>query len=58
MKEETNQLYKEALKRESELEGVLMAEIDSIGKPELWDIVKNYATAFAVRIAIEASKNC
>nr|DAL01544.1 MAG TPA: hypothetical protein [Caudoviricetes sp.]DAT42911.1 MAG TPA: hypothetical protein [Caudoviricetes sp.] len=58
MKEETIHLYEEALKRESELEGVLMAEIDSIGKPELWDIVKNYATAFAVRIAIEASKNC
>ena len=58
MKEETIRLYEEALKRESELEGVLMAEIDSIGKPELWDIVKNYATAFAVRIAIEASKNC
>lgn len=58
MKEETKHLYDAALKRESELEGVLMAEIDSIGKPELWDIVKNYATAFAVRIAIEASKNC
>lgn len=58
MKDETNHLYEEALKRESELEGMLMAEIDSIGKPELWDIVKNYATAFAVRIAIEASKNC
>lgn len=58
MKEETKHLYDAALKRESELEGVLMAEIDSIGKPELWDLVKNYATAFAVRIAIEASKNC
>ena len=58
MKEETKHVYDAALKRESELEGVLMAEIDSIGKPELWDIVKNYATAFAVRIVIEASKNC
>ena len=58
MKDKLSYTYEEALKRESELEGVLMAEIDSIGKPELWDIVKNYATAFAVRIAIEASKNC
>ena len=58
MKDETNYLYDIALKKESELEGMLMAEIDNIGKPELWDMVKNYATAFAVRIAIEAQKNC
>lgn len=58
MKEETKYLYDAALKRESELEKMLVEEIDSIGKPELWDLVKNYATALVVRIAIEASKNC
>ena len=58
MKEKLSYTYEEALEEEKELEGKIRAELDSLGKPELWDIVKNYATAFAVRIAIEASKNC
>ena len=57
MRDDTKHLYDAALKRESELEKMLVEEIGSIGKPELWDLVKNYATAFAVRIVIEASKN-
>lgn len=35
MKDETKYLYDAALKRESELEKMLVEEIDSIGKPEL-----------------------
>ena len=56
MKEETIHLYEEALKRESELEGVLMAEIDSIGKPEMWDDVQQYAIDFLLRTTWEKLK--
>ena len=56
MKEETNHVYELAKKEEKELEEKLMEEFKSIGKPELWDMVKNYAVDFLLRTTWERLK--
>ena len=56
MKEETNHVYELAKKEEKELEGKINAELDSLGKPEMWDDVQQYAIDFLLRTTWEKLK--
>lgn len=56
MKEETNHVYELAKKEEKELEGKIRAELDSIGKPEMWNDVQQYAIDFLLRTTWEKLK--
>ena len=51
MKEETNHVYELAKKEEKELEGKIRAELDSLGKPELMAVVKDYVRCSALHPA-------
>lgn len=54
MKEKLSYTYEEALEEEKELEGKIRAELDSLGKPELMAVVKDYAAVTSIRLAIAA----
>ena len=49
MKDKLVYTYEEALEEEKELEGKIRAELDSLGKPELMAVVKDYAATYAIR---------
>ena len=49
MKEKLSYTYEEALEEEKELEEKIRAELDSLGKPELMAVVKDYAVVVATR---------
>ena len=50
MKEKLSYTYEEALEEEKELEGKIRDELDSLGKPELMAVVKDYAVVVAMRL--------
>ena len=52
MKDKLSYTYEEALEEEKELEGKIRAELDSLGKPELMAVVKDYAVVVAMRLTI------
>nr|DAE05158.1 MAG TPA: hypothetical protein [Siphoviridae sp. ctZ1O5] len=52
MKEKLSYTYEEALEEEKELEGKIRDELDSLGKPELMAVVKDYAVVVAMRLTI------
>lgn len=54
MKDKLSYTYEEALEEEKELEGKIRAELDSLGKPELMEAVKDYAAVTSIRLAIAA----
>lgn len=54
MKDKLSYTYEEALEEEKELEGKIRAELDSLGKPELMAVVKDYAAVTSIRLAIAA----
>ena len=56
MKDKLSYTYEEALEEEKELEGKIRAELDSIGKPEMWDDVQQYAIDFLLRTTWEKLK--
>ena len=56
MKEETNHVYELAKKEEKELEGKIRAELDSLGKSEMWNDVQQYAIDFLIRTTWEKLK--
>lgn len=56
MQEKTNHLYELAKKEEKELNEKLMEEFKSIGKPEMWNDVQQYAIDFLLRITWERLK--
>lgn len=58
MKDKLAYTYEEALEEEKELEGKIRAELDSLGKPELWDIVKEYAAVHSIRLTIAVYEKC
>ncbi len=45
--------YESALKEEKELEVKIQKELEEIGKLELWQDVKQYAVAFAIRLSLK-----
>ena len=49
MKEKLSYTYEEALEEEKELEGKIRDELDSLGKPELMAVVKDYAVVSTIR---------
>lgn len=52
MKDVKGYTYESALKEEKELEEKIRAELDSLGKPELMDVVVDYAGAVTIRLTI------
>lgn len=58
MKVETNHVYELAKKEEKELEGKIRAELDSLGKPELMAVVKDYAAVHSIRLTIAVYEGC
>jgi hypothetical protein len=52
MKDVKGYTYESALKEEKELEEKIRAELDSLGKPELMAVVKDYAVVVAMRLTI------
>ena len=58
MKEETNHVYELAKKEEKELEGKIKAELDSLEKPELMAVVKDYAAVHSIRLTIAVYEGC
>lgn len=48
--------YEEALDEEKELEGKIRAELDSLGKPELMAVVKEYAAVSTIRHTLAVFK--
>ena len=48
MKDKLVYTYEEALEEEKELEGKIRAELDSLGKPELMAVVKDYAAVHSI----------
>ena len=56
MKDKLSYTYEEALEEEKELEGKIRAELDSLGKPELMAVVKEYAAVTAISLTIAAFK--
>lgn len=56
MKDKLSYTYEEALEEEKELEGKIRAELDSLGKPEMWNDVQQYAIDFLLRTTWERLK--
>ena len=54
MKDVKGYTYEEALEEEKELEEKIRKELEEIGKLELWQDVKQYAVAFAIRLPLKA----
>ena len=54
MKDVKGYTYESALKEEKELEEKIRAELDSLGKPELMAVVKDYAAVTSIRLTIVA----
>lgn len=58
MKDVKGYTYESALKEEKELEEKIRAELDSLGKPELMAVVKDYAAVTSIRLAIAVYEGC
>lgn len=58
MKDVKGYTYESALKEEKELEGRIRAELDSLGKPELMAVVKDYAAVHSIRLTIAVYEGC
>ena len=56
MQEKTNHVYELAKKEEKKLKEKLMEEFNSIGKPEMWNDVQQYAIDFLLRTTWERLK--
>lgn len=56
MKDKLSYTYEEALGEEKELEGKIRAELDNLGKPEMWNDVQQYAIDFLLRTTWEKLK--
>lgn len=56
MKDVKGYTYESALKEEKELEEKIRAELDSLGKPEMWNDVQQYAIDFLLRTTWEKLK--
>ena len=54
MKDVKGYTYESALKEEKELEEKIRAELDSLGKPELMAVVKDYAAVSTIRRTLAA----
>ena len=50
--------YESALKEEKELEGKIRSELESLGKPELMAVVKDYAAVHSIRLTIAVYEGC
>lgn len=57
MKDKLSYTYEEALE-EKELEEKIRAELDSLGKPELMAVVKDYAAVHSIRLTIAVYEGC
>ena len=58
MKDVKGYTYESALKEEKELEEKIRAELDSLGKPELMAVVKDYAVVHSIRLTIAVYEGC
>ena len=58
MKDVKGYTYESALKEEKELEEKIRAELDSLGKPELMSVVKDYAAVHSIRLTIAVYEGC
>lgn len=58
MKDVKGYTYELALKEEKELEEKIRAELDSLGKPELMAVVKDYAAVHSIRLTIAVYEKC
>lgn len=58
MKDKLSYTYEEALEEEKELEGKIRAELDSLGKPALMAVVKEYAAVSTIRRTIAVYEKC
>ena len=58
MKDVKGYTYESALKEEKELEEKIRAELDSLGKPELMAVVKEYAAVHSIRLTIAVYEGC